>query len=418
MDTSPKSNMVDPAAAKSHWTKVQRFIAGFYLVLLCVQYWPIEGYGTSMVKVPFLCLSPFILIFAFRWSSCWKVAVCCFACLAWKLAVAYFQSTPFRWVTLAYSVGFFFTYMMFYSLVHRGCFTVRNARTLLESLLWAYVIVLIIQQAYSLAGGSEWRLINLVAARMSAMKCQSLALEPSHSGRILGAVFYSLLKLWEFDKGNRLSIGDLWRGHRWTMIAFLYAMISMQSATAMFVLLLLLFYFFNWKYVLPIIAIFLLLPTIAEVTESNELKRVMDVIDGARTGNTEDVIKADDSGAYRVAPMLNLLHADYSDINLWIGHGIDTGYVIIEEDFAHSRENLLMGEILDIGIIGYLLSLFLVFSCAIHPVFSLPTLMFFFGVGGGTGNLAYHWGILMIFTINSYFYNQKKRHLLTPADGS
>ena len=408
--------MTEPANGKSHWLKVQCFIAGFYLVLMCIQYWPIEGPGTSMVKVPFLCLSALVLLFVFRLASCWKVLVGCGACLLWKFAVAYFQPTPFRWITVAYSVGFFFTYMMFYALVNNGCFSLKNASALLESLLWAYIIVLIVQQVYSLAGGGEWRLMNLYFARMHVLKCQSLSLEPSHSGRILGAVFYALLKLWEYQKGQRLTGGDLWKEHRWLTVCFLYAMISMQSATAMFVLLLLLFYFFSWKYMLPLLILCLMFPVIRDITESHELRRVIDVIDGVMTGNTEAVINADDSASYRVAPMLNMLHADYSDINLWVGHGIDTAYGIIEEDFVHSREILLMGEILDIGIIGYLLSLLLVFSCVIHPAFSLPTLMFFFGVGGSTGNVAYHWGILMIFTISSYFYDQQ--HRLKNLDGN
>ena len=34
---------------------------------------------------------------------------------------------------------------------------------------------------------------------------------------------------------------------------------------------------------------------------------------------------------------------------------------------------------------------------------SLPTIMFFVGVGGIVGNIAYGWGILMIFTVVRYF---------------
>jgi hypothetical protein len=39
---------------------------------------------------------------------------------------------------------------------------------------------------------------------------------------------------------------------------------------------------------------------------------------------------------------------------------------------------------------------------------SLPTIMFFVGVGGGVGNIAYCWGILMIFTTIRYFYTKYK----------
>ena len=387
----------------------QTVVAGFYLVLMCIQYWPVEGYGTSMVKVPFMCLSPLILFFSWRYGIHWKVIACVGACLAWKFAVAGFQPLPFRPETLAYSVAFFMTYLMFYSLVYNGCFTLSQARNLLEALLWAYIIVLVIQQVYSLAGGGGWDLMNLNSARKHVLKCQSLSLEPSHSGRILGAVFYALLKIWEYQQNKPVSTSDLWKEHRWLVVGFLYAMISMQSATAIFVLLLLMLYFFHWKYVIPSIFIFMLLPEIAEITESAELRRVMDVMEASASGDVEEVIDADTSASFRVAPIMNMLHADYSDSSLWTGHGIDSAYEILRADFMNSRYDILPEEILDTGLIGYVLSLVFIFCCAIRPIVSLPTLMFLLGVGGSTRNSAYGWGILMIFNVVSYFYEQKHK---------
>ena len=384
----------------------QTIVAGFYLVLMCTQYWPVEGGGTSLVKVAFMCLSPFVFILALRSGGHWKVIACVAVCLIWKFAVAGFQTTPFRMEPLAYSVAFFITYMMFYTLVNNGCFSLRQARILLEALLIAYVAVLIVQQTFSLTGGGEWPLMNLYGARVHVLKCQSLALEPSHSGRILGAVFYALLKIWEYQKGKRLSIGDLWREHRWMTAGFLYAMISMQSATAIFVLLLLLLYFFSWKYILPIIVIFVLLPNIAEFTGSHELERVLNVMDSTTTGDIEEVNEADGSAAYRVAAMLGMLKMDYSDIHTWVGYGVDTVHNIFADN-PYARIEALPG-VMDFGLIDYILSLVLVWSCCIIPIFSLPTLMYFCGVGGATLNGAYGWGILMIFTIVSYFY--KKYH--------
>ena len=380
------------------------FIAGFYLVLMCVQYWPVEGYGTSMLKVAFMCLSPLILLTSLRPSADWKVFVCCGVCLFWKCSVAYFQTAAFRPETLAYSVAFFMTYAMFYTLVHNGCFSLKQAQKLLESLLWAYIIVLIIQQIYSLAGGGEWKLMNLYLARLHPLKCQSLSLEPSHSGRIMGAMFYALLKVWEFQYGTKLSLRQLWNEHRGLSAGFGYAMISMQSATSMFVLLLLLLYFFKWKYVLPFIVLLLLLPTIQEVTESHELGRVLRVLESCTSGDVEKVIKADHSASFRVLPILNTLQADFTDPKLWFGHGIDTARNLYFEAF--SQRGTYLPGVKDFGLIDYLLSSLLVFSCCIRPFKSLPMLMYFAGVGGATVNGAYGWGILMIFTIVSFFHER------------
>ena len=62
----------------------------------------------------------------------------------------------------------------------------------------------------------------------------------------------------------------------------------------------------------------------------------------------------------------------------------------------------MMGGIDDYGLISYILGLGLIFLCAIN-FFSIATIMFFLGIGGGINNIAYGWGILMIFTCVKYF---------------
>ena len=413
MTASIDNAHIPTPAAKDRGLLAQAFIAGVFLVIMCTQYWPIEGYGTSMVKVPMMCLSPLILLFTLRSEASTKVIIACGLCILWKLLVAYFQPLGFRPQTLAYSMAFFFTYMMFYTLVHNGCFTLARARILLESLLWAYIIVLIIQQLYSLAGGGEWALINLSFARNHVLKCQSLSQEPSSSGRIMGALFYALLKIWEYQKGKRMGLSDLLKEHWLLTAAFIYSMVSMQSATAMLSLLVLTLYFLSVKYVIPLVFLFIFLPVIQEITQSHELDRLLAVVGSTATGDVGEVISADGSAAARIVPMLNLLHADFSDIYLWLGHGIDTGFELIQS--ADGWKYALVGEVLDIGLIGYLLSLILVFTCAIRPFISLPTLMFFIGIGGGTGNIAYTWGILMIFTVSSFFFAQNLRGIGSQA---
>jgi hypothetical protein len=35
--------------------------------------------------------------------------------------------------------------------------------------------------------------------------------------------------------------------------------------------------------------------------------------------------------------------------------------------------------------------------------------MYFLGIGGGTSNIAYGWGLLMLFTCVKYFNHQRER---------
>ena len=121
------------------------------------------------------------------------------------------------------------------------------------------------------------------------------------------------------------------------------------------------------------------------------------------TMDADEVQETDGSASTRIAPMLNTINnLDLSSFDTWFGHGVDYSYNI-----AKKKGIKILGAIDDFGLIAYILSLFLVFSCAID-FFSLATVMYFLGVGGGTTNIAYGWGLLMIFTCIKYFNHQNK----------
>lgn len=386
-----------------------RIIAAFYLILMCVQYVPWEGWGASPVKVTAMCIAPvFFLIsrpvasIAIFWDGLY---------LIWCWAVSHFHSSTPRIDTLGYMAMFWSCYMVFYHLVvEQKVFSMEFFEKLMKYLLSAYIVVLIVQQIFSLVGLGSLPLINSMGFcnMQNVFKCQSLALEPSHSARIMGAAFYAVLKISEWRDGVPVSLNSLWKKNRMLLIGFLYAMLSMQSGTAIFILLILSLYFFHWKYVVPFAAVFILLPWIQSIIQSEQLDRVIAVLEATSTGDVEAVVAADHSASYRILPMLNMFYLDFSDIHTWVGYGVDTAKDIYFATFD-SRQMIGNG-IMDYGMISYLLSLIFVFTCCIRPFLSLPTLMFFMGVGGGTGNIAYTWGILMIFTCVSYFYLQSNKN--------
>jgi len=54
------------------------------------------------------------------------------------------------------------------------------------------------------------------------------------------------------------------------------------------------------------------------------------------------------------------------------------------------------------------LSLLFVGACCIYKPLSLETLIFVLLLGAGIGNIAYVWGILMLFTTSKYFLLNEK----------
>ena len=374
-----------------------RNIAALYLVLMCIQYIPLEGWGVSPVKVIAMCAAPLI------WLICvpniTRAVVLSIIYLLWYFGTMYLRFDSPRFETMGYHVMFFAMYVTFYNLIYAGALTAEFFLKLVEKFIYAFVIVLIIQQSLSIIGITNVPFLNYYYS-INVMKCQSITLEPSHSARIMGALFYAFLKVSEYKNGEPLSIGDLWHKHRYLICGFLYAMISMMSGTAIVCLAVLSLYFIKSKYLLVAIPLYVAAYFIVPDIVYEPVRRTYDTAEAVLSGDAEEVKQADGSAAVRINPFLSSFDSDFNDPNVWLGHGTDYG---ISHGY-YAKERTIWG---DYGIITYFLGLLFVFVCCVKPFFSLPTLMFFLGIGGGVGNISYLWGILMIFTCVGYFYLDK-----------
>ena len=135
-----------------------------------------------------------------------------------------------------------------------------------------------------------------------------------------------------------------------------------------------------------------------------QLDRAVNVINATLTLDVETVQETDGSAASRIVPIINTLNMDLDSKETWFGKG-----TIKKEDvYRGMSQKARIGNIDQYGLISYIVSLFLVFSCCMN-FRSLPTIMFFVGVGGGVTNIAYLWSILMVFTVIRYFQTKYKR---------
>ena len=374
-----------------------RNIAAFYLVLMCIQYIPLEGEGVSPVKVAAMCAAPVIWLICVPYIT--RAVVLSVIYLLWYFSTMYLRFDAPRLATMGYHVMFWAMFVTFYNLVYAGAFSRVFFLKLVEKFIYAFVFVLIIQQSLSIIGITNVPFLNYYYS-INVMKCQSLTWEPSSSARIMGALFYAFLKVSEFENGEPLSIEVLWKKHRYLILGFLYAMISMMSGTAIVCLAVLSLYFIKGKYLLFIIPLYIIAYFVVPDIVYEPVRRTYDTAEAVLSGDTEEVKQADGSAAVRINPVLYSFEADFSDPNVWLGYGTDYG---ISHGY-YAKERTIWG---DYGIITYFLGLLFVFICCVKPFFSLPTLMFFLGIGGGVGNISYLWGILMIFTCVGYFYLDK-----------
>ncbi|MBL7473743.1 hypothetical protein [Robertkochia sediminum] len=375
------------------------------LVLMCIQYIPIEGNGVSFIKVAGMLLTPLIWLHNFKgFSKAFKWGLlCAFAIL---ISIGY-NSESFRLSTVIYKLSFVFMFVMYYDLVyyHHSLHLEVFIRFLKRLIIW-FTMVLIIQQILILTGFRYVPLFNFVEFIDRGIGSNSLSLEPSHTARILTVVMLVLLRMFEVKWGkNQLNLSRFFKENKWIIIAFLWSMLSMGSGTAFVGLAILLIYFVKRKYIvfffIMVGAIYLLAPSI----KYEPVIRLKNTFEAALTLDRQAVIEADHSAAARVVPLVNSINdLDIDDMDTWLGKGIDSS---INSEYL--GEDQLIGGINDYGLLVFLLFVGFFISFCAPGILTIEQLIFLVLLSATIGNFAYVWGILMLLTTSKYFMHNGKR---------
>lgn len=373
-----------------------RNFATFILVLFCVHYIPLETRASvSMIKTAasFLCCFVFI-IHVPHVTKALVLAIIYFLTILFSAA---FHMETFRASTLLYLCSFLITFITMYNLVYvKKVFTLDFFTIIIKRLIYTLAIVLIIQQCFIIAGIRTFPLINLTQFLDRGIGANSLTMEPSVFARMMGVLLYAYMECISFREGRKFRFRQLFeQEHKWVTTAFIWSMLTMGSGTAFIVLGVLSLYFINWRNTLIIIPILSGLVYIGSSMGIKQFDRAYNTTQATLTMDKQQVAETDGSAYMRIAPMINTINnLDLTKKEHWFGYGIDAGN-------ANKNERMI-GEITDYGFLAYICGLILVFSCSIR-FFSIPTIMYFIGIGGGTGNIAYAWGILIIFMCIRYF---------------
>lgn len=369
---------------------------------MCIQYIPLETRaGVSPLKVALMAIMPFVLMTHFRPNKAFFLGV---LYLAWIFFVAAgLYPATFRASTVLYTGMFVITFIVVYTaLWNYEVFNLDEFRTFMSRFFYVLVVVLLIQQAFIIVGIKVFPLINMTYVLGRGIGANSLTFEPSTLGRLLAVMYYVILKLTEYQEGEKVSLKQAFTGDlRWITIAYAWCVLTMGSGTAFLAAGITSLYFMRGWGFLTAIPVFVAIFFILESSGNESFERVQAAAQATMTGDAEVVKQTDGSASTRIAPMLNTLNADFSSTDFWIGKGTDSTNWW---DFAMGRGY--MSHINDYGLISYILELFIVFGCCIR-FRSLATLYFFTGTGGGIGNISYGWGLLMILLCLRYFYYQR-----------
>ena len=369
-----------------------------FIILFCTYYIPIDGLGgvcMSKVMCMVCILLPFLL-YSFKASKALIIG-CIY--LIWQFIVADFHLETFRWSTIMYSALFIFSYTAFYNLINiEKVFTIDLFIKICKWIIIAYFIVCIIQQSFIIIGIKNFLAINLYSLDRG-LGCSSLCREPSTFGRFMLVFYYAYVKCNEYkrDEGP-FTLRELFSSeHKWISIMFLWMMLTMGSGTAYVCLILFSLYFVrwhNWYYVIPVLTICY---GLIQASGIEALDRATSTIEATTTLDKDVVMETDGSASARITPLLNTLSADYTKTGTWFGYGIDAG---IADKYNRTIFH-------DYGLIFYIITLLLCFTCA-YNFWSLGTIFMFAGVGGGAGgNIQYAWALMMVMTCVKYFYKNR-----------
>ncbi len=384
----------------------KKYIAIVFLVLMCIQFIPIEGYGVSNIKIAAMCLTPFIWLNSFKTFS--KAFVWGGIYLLVILFSVIYNSDSFRLSTVGYKVSFVMMFIMYYDLIYfNRALTLQDFIKFLRALILAYFICLLVQQLAIIVGLRTLPIINLMGYLNRGIGSNSLALEPSHAARILTVLMLVLLRMYEVKWGrSNLTLSKLYKENKWIILGFLWSMLTMGSGTAFAGLAILSLYFIKKQYAIIISLVFFVFYLSIPFINYEPFNRAKVALEVSATLDQKAVKDADQSAAIRIIPLINSFsELDLTEKETWFGKGIDVNIL----EGAWSKE-LTIGGISDYGLISYIISLIFVFVCCIKKIWSLETLIFVFLMGAGISNIAYGWGILMLFATSKYFMTNKRFH--------
>ncbi len=386
-------------------------LCAIFLILMSIQIVPLEGRSVGPIKVAAMCLAP--LIFLLRGFILSRALVLGGISIVWFFGCLFLQFNVTHFERMGHLAMFIVSYVTFYNLIAKGAFSIDFFLRLIQALLSAYIAVLILQQALSLAKLAPMPLINLWNVPRPLLKCPSLAIEPSQSARIMTAAFYAFLKVSEIRNKGPLSVRQLFGNHMLLTCGFVYAMLSMCSGTAVIGLALLSLYFLRKKYVLFLIplsaVLFFVAPKLAEMEQVN---RVQATLDAVTTFDEKKVSTADHSASFRIIPLINLFKMDFHDKTTWFGHGTLTD---VEAYYIGASSRRVPVNVYEYGLIAYVIAQIFIFVCCIPGVFSIGSLIYLvMCTFVGFSNNAVFWGVYLILTCIKHFQREERNAL--PAD--
>lgn len=366
-----------------------------------------DNENKNLLLIGVMGLSPLILLRYARLESEDFLLVLFLVSIILFPLVLHFHST--RWSTVIYTCMFCVSFIAYKQLLHHSYFTVLNYLKLLKYLIFAYFIVLIIQQIGVLTGlpilnerfyrpGEPWKL-------------NSLGAEPSWSGRIIGLLMYCYITIRSLLLQREYNLSSDLRYDKKLWFVFLYSMLTLGSATALLFIGIIFVRFIRPRNLVPFIAMIVFFSFIISSFELNSIDRTYKTALATITLDEAAIVEADHSASFRIVPTIVLTKKlDITSANDWFGYGVDYISKHIDLEIPGSK-NMSAGGFLAIfieyGFISFLLFLFFSLYTVVDKKNIIGSLMLWFLLIFAYGlNVQIPWLAMMLLYTNKFFQNK------------
>lgn len=317
---------------------------------------------------------------------------------------ALFHVASFRFSTIAYSFLLITTFACFRKLLKTNALDCLRYLEVIRYIIYAYGIVLLVQQVSVLAGVSP---LNMPWAYPNPFKLNSLAHEPSYVGATLTLLMYSHLKIWRKMTGGDNKQDFFYNRMLW--MSYIYVCLTNGSSWTIFTFFLMLLFLFKKQRMLFIVLGGIGLGLIP-LLNLEPIERLVEFIPAVFSGDTEYISSVDLSASARMNPLLYYIQ----DINLfssnfWFGYGVDYSRSSLIARLLGTYEYMEQGNatggmfsfFYDFGFIALVVFFLCLKRYALKCWFSFPFILwlFFFLFNGFNTYLTWMFFILMNATL-------------------
>ncbi len=284
----------------------------------------------------------------------------------------------------------------------------------------AYFITLLIQQFCVLIGLPIFNLSNYNPNE--PWKLNSLSAEPSHSGRIVGLLFFCFISVKEVIIKRNYALKLDFKDDIWIWGFFLWTMLTMGSSTAILFLILIYFKLFGLRNLFFNSLMTLFIFYFINILGIKQIDRLLDTMKAFFTFDIRSIISTDHSASIRIVPLFIVsTKLDVFSINGIFGHGIDSVSSFLYRFIPGVKNNITGGGFLHIWYeYGFLTFLFIVIfsfkvaNCrgSLWNFIFWVLLVFLYGINSQITWLC----LILLFTINYFDQTKNSIYVWNSAD--